>query len=63
MMATYAIVESGVVTNVIVWEGVAAFIPPNGTILVEIPAGTYTGVGATYANGVFGPPPNTRSIM
>lgn len=62
-MTTYAIVENGVIANVIVWDGVAPFTPPSGAAVVQIPDGTYTGVGATYSNGVFGAPPNTGSIL
>lgn len=61
-MSTYAIVENGVVANVIVWDGVAEYTPPDGTALVQIPDGTYTGPGATYSNGAFGPPPQTLSM-
>ena len=61
-MTTYAIVENGVIANVIVWDGVTEYTSPNGTTLIQIPDGTYTGIGATYSNGVFGPPPQTPSL-
>lgn len=61
-MTTYAIVENGLVTNIIVWDGIASFTPPNGSTLVKVPDGTYTGPGATYSNGIFGPPPQTLSM-
>lgn len=62
-MATYAIVEAGVIVNVIVWDGAASFAPPNGATVVDIPDGTYTGVGCTYVNGAFSAPPNTGGII
>lgn len=56
-MNIYAVVQSGVIVNVIVWDGVAAWSPPAGASAVSIPDGVVTGIGATYAGGVFGPPP------
>ena len=54
---TYAIVENGVVINTIEWDGQTVWNPPQGRSVVPIPDGAYVGIGSTYANGVFGEPP------
>lgn len=66
-MANYAIVESGAVTNVIVWDGnadVAAggWEPPAGTEAIEIPPDTVVGIGSTYSNGTFSAPPSPPAV-
>lgn len=59
-MPTYAIIENGLVVNIVIWDGVTSFVPPSGKILIQIQDGTYTGPGATYVNGAFGDPPNPQ---
>jgi hypothetical protein len=54
---TYAIVENGVVVNTVEWDGATPWQPPASTTTVQIPDGAYVGIGSTYANGVFGEPP------
>lgn len=56
-MATYAIIQNGVVINTIEWDGVSAWSPPAGCSIQAIPAGAYVGIGSTYSNGVFSAPP------
>ena len=34
-MGTYAVVKSGVIVNVIVWDGVSEWSPPEGTTIVK----------------------------
>jgi hypothetical protein len=53
----YAIVENGVVTNVVDWDGITPWVPPAGSTAVIIPDGSYAGIGSSYSNGVFGEPP------
>ncbi|PRH46133.1 hypothetical protein [Burkholderia multivorans] len=53
----YAIVQNGIVTNTIEWDGVTAWKPPSGSTVIAIPDGAYVGIGSTYANGIFGEPP------
>lgn len=53
----YAIVENGIVVNTIVWDGQSEWTPPPGSTVVLIPDGAYVGIGSTYSNGQFGPPP------
>ena len=48
-MANYAVVKNGVVENIIVWDGVAAFSAPDSE-LIEVTADTR--VGGTY-DGAF----------
>lgn len=53
----YAVVDStGTVTNIVEWDGQAAWAPPPGSTAVPIPAGSTVGAGWTYANGVFTAP-------
>ncbi|MHC3822513.1 tail fiber assembly protein [Pseudomonas sp. G3-19] len=56
MMGTYAIIEidSGLVTNTIVWDGIAEFAPIEGCLLIETSTAS---IGWTYVNGEFLPPP------
>ena len=61
-MANYAVVKDGVVENIIVWDGVAAFSAPDSE-LIETTADTR--VGGTY-DGAFhyvepDPGPDTRT--
>ncbi|SEK02602.1 hypothetical protein [Paraburkholderia tropica] len=53
----YAIVENGLVVNTVEWDGVSSWQPPSGSAAVQVPTGTYVGIGSTYSNGVFGAPP------
>jgi hypothetical protein len=48
-MANYAVVKNGVVENIIVWDGIAAFSAPDSE-LIEVTADTR--VGGTY-DGTF----------
>ena len=53
---TYAIVNStGLVINVIEWDGKPPWHPPEGCTAVKLTGGA--GIGWTYANGEFTPPP------
>ena len=61
---TYAIVQNGVVVNTVEWDGVTPWTPPLDTSIVEIPNGAYVGIGSTYADGQFGPPPQpTKNVF
>lgn len=46
MAKLYAIVESGQVTNVVIWDGVSKWDGSNGAMLV--PAGISVGIGWAY---------------
>lgn len=58
-MAIYAVVQDGVVTNTIEWNGVTAWPTPVGASVVKVPDGASVGIGSTYASGVFSAPPST----
>jgi hypothetical protein len=51
----YAIIDNtGLVVNVILWDGESEWQPPEGYQAVELTDGA--GIGWTYADGVFTPP-------
>jgi hypothetical protein len=52
---TYAIIRNNIVENIIVWDGVTPYTPPEGTILVRTDT---AGIGWIYdpATGEFTPP-------
>jgi len=52
----YAIIEGGVVINVIMWDGKSSWEPPEGSTVVEIPDGTIVGVGYAYNGTTFTAP-------
>ena len=55
-MANYPLVDvNGNVVNVIAWDGVTPYTPPDGLTAVLDPV-PQVGIGWTYANGVFTPP-------
>jgi hypothetical protein len=63
MMSIYAIVENGVVKNIVLWDGQEQWQAPAGSSAVVIPEGAYVGIGSTYSNGVFSAPPQPPIIQ
>lgn len=56
-MGNYAIVEAGIVTNIIVWDGnVDEWQPPEGSLAVLIPDGEAVGIGYAYDGKAFTAP-------
>jgi hypothetical protein len=55
----YAIVENGIVTNTIVWDGESEWVPPEGVSVVEVPSDTVAGPGFSYSGGKFVAPTST----
>jgi len=55
-MATYAIIENGVVMNMVVWDGKTEWSPPEGTEAIECNDDSCQ-IGGSYMDGVFIPPP------
>lgn len=53
----YAVVEDGIVVNTVLWDGTGSWTPPEGATVDLIGDHVYTGIGAPYVDGVFGPPP------
>jgi len=57
-MNTYAIIDAtNTVINVVAWDGLPPWTPPQDCIAVVIPDGSNAGIGWTYANGEFIAPP------
>lgn len=52
----YAIVASGAVTNIVVWDGASEWTPPEGAKAVLIPEGQAVDIGYTYDGMVFSAP-------
>lgn len=52
----YAIIENGIVVNVVIWDGLSDWQPPPGSTAVLVQAGQVPQVGYGYANGVFAQP-------
>lgn len=58
-MGNYAIVneETGKVLNVIVWDGNAGWVPPDGHFTLELASDANVSPGDNYKDGVFSRPP------
>jgi hypothetical protein len=57
-MKNYAIVESGVVTNTIIWDGdTDSWSPPEGSEAVALQEGTDVSIGYLYDGTFFSAPP------
>lgn len=59
-MDKYALVKSGIVINVILWDGAAfnenngeGWSPPAGVIAVKVKEGELPNIGLSYVGGVF----------
>lgn len=52
-MNTYAIVENGVVNNVVIWDGQSDWAPPAQSEAIAVPAGESVSIGWGYSNGTF----------
>ena len=55
-MATYAVIEvaTGMVINMVGWDGISEYPPPEGCIFIQTDVAW---MDWTYADGVFTPPP------
>lgn len=57
MSNRYAMVEGGIVVNVIIWDGnPESWSPPSGQQPVQIPSDSSTAIGWTYDGTNFEPP-------
>jgi hypothetical protein len=56
LMIKRALIENGVVVNTIIWDGVEAWSPPAGQVLVMAPPAD-VGVGWTFDGANWTPPP------
>lgn len=49
MSRDFAVVENGVVANIVVWDGdTETWSPPEGSIVIPIPEGVVAGIGCRY---------------
>lgn len=56
-VSTYAIIEAGVVTNIVLWDGSADWVPPEGATAIDIGAiSTPVSIGYLWSNGAFSAP-------
>jgi hypothetical protein len=60
---TFAIVENGIVVNVVQWDGLEEWSPPAGSQAVILPSGSGAGIGSPYSNGTFGPAPSPAPVI
>jgi hypothetical protein len=56
MNQNYAIVENGVVTNIVVWDGGEDWTPPVDSTAMPVPADTFVSIGYTYNGTTFSAP-------
>jgi putative aminopeptidase FrvX len=57
-MTTYALIEDGIVINVVVWDGnTDTWTPDDGQTAILIKDGDVPHIGLGYADGVFQQPP------
>ncbi|WP_145537293.1 hypothetical protein [Yersinia alsatica] len=59
-MGKYALVENGIVINVVLWDGVAfneksgaGWSPPEGVIAIKVKDGEFPNIDLGYVDGVF----------
>lgn len=59
-MSKYALVESGIVINVVLWDGVTfngkdadGWSPPEGVEAIKVKDGEFPNIGLGYVDGVF----------
>ncbi len=56
-MKTWAIIQSGIIINTAIWDGIAPWTPPAGCTAVEITAlDPQPTIGWTYDGTTFTPP-------
>lgn len=55
-MSIYAVVKSGLVTNVIEWDGESEWTAPEGSQIVLIGANVEAGIGSSYDGSTFTAP-------
>ncbi|MGI4850227.1 MAG: hypothetical protein ACRYGK_19130 [Janthinobacterium lividum] len=67
-MKTYAIIENGLVTNKVIWDGLTPWATPAGQSAIELSEGVTANIGYSYAGGVFAalavvvPPPAPPAV-
>ncbi|HAT1570429.1 TPA: hypothetical protein ACGEYS_002911 [Kluyvera cryocrescens] len=65
-MKEWAVIEDGMVVNTILWDGESGWTPNEHQTVVEIPdvpeGDQHAGIGWTYSDGEFLPPPDSGEI-
>ena len=57
-VSNYAIVENGIVANVILWDGIeTGWNPPEGSTAVKLSGGAIVDIGYIYSGMKFSAPP------
>lgn len=52
-LTNYAIIENGIVTNIVIWDGGSEWTPPTDAIAVPIPPSAFVSIGYAYSEGAF----------
>lgn len=56
---TYLVIDSsGLVVNTIIWDGKSTWAPPEGHQAIKLPKNSEAGIGWSYIDGQFTPPPD-----
>lgn len=62
-ISTYAVVESGAVTNVVVWDGISDWEPPQGSTANLLPIGAPVSIGYAFdGTNYTAPPARTAAV-
>lgn len=61
-MKIYALIDNGIIVNVVVWDGISQWSPPSDDhLVIEIPSVPGSpGVGWSYDGTNFSPPPPSQ---
>jgi hypothetical protein len=57
-IGNYAVVENAIVSNVIVWDGVSEWEPPEGSLINLLPVGSPVGPGYEFDGKNYAAPSN-----
>ncbi|OXI67380.1 hypothetical protein CFB81_22220 [Burkholderia sp. AU28863] len=60
-VSNYAVVENGLVTNLVAWDGETEWTPPEGSTVVQVETGAFVSIGYTYDGKAFAEPEATGS--
>ena len=57
LMKEWAVVENGIVVNVVLWDGISEWHAGEDQEVIEVVGDSQAGIGWIYSGGVFVPPP------
>lgn len=52
----YAVIENGIVSNLVCWDGKSEWHAPDGSIAKAIPSGVSVSIGYAFDGGTFAAP-------